>query len=94
MTITSNLSLKEILILYPNTKVSEIEGLLLDLMDGKGEKDKELRAAERSIELTHEQVCFAAQEICELEQALNEVTSAKQAREAFRRIRENSYFEI
>lgn len=54
---------------------------------------KELKLAERTIELQNEQLYFARELIDNIESGLNGVTSAKQAREWFVRAYENGQFE-
>ena len=56
--------------------------------------EKELASLKRENELAWEAVSFARDNFEALENKLNRVTSAKQAREAFAAVMENGYFEM
>lgn len=66
----------------------------IEFLDEQEKLRKELKQEQRNSELLHEQLSFARDFIESLEKGLQSVTSAKQARELFQRIYENSYFEM
>ena len=68
---------------------------LLDVeISEKIELEKEVSSLRKENELAWEAVSFARDNFEALECKLNQVTSAKQAREAFVTVMENGYFEM
>ena len=76
-------------------KHQKFDLILCDVMMPEMEAlESEIKTLRKENELSWEQVSFARDLVETIESSLNSVTSAKQAREAFKRALENSYFEM
>lgn len=95
MLYASNMTLEEILRLHPDVQVKDVEHLIGLHSEQALENQKELARLRRDVELSHEQLEFARQLLDSYEAQLNNgsIKSAKQAKEAFKSVIENGYFE-
>ena len=92
--IFSNMTVEEALKLATDAELRAFLEDKADVIDSQEKRHaSEIKALERAIELTDEQVYFARQLLDELEESLRHAKSGKHAREIFQHVVSEGYFE-